>query len=161
MRAAISQDSAAARPAPTDTCIAGAGAVPAKIRIQGVSKTYRTKRGEVVALQDIDLTVAPNEFVTLVGPSGCGKSTVLRCFNRMNDLIETARVEGSIRYHGVDLYDPKVDPVEVRRRIGYLPEHPPLYPEMTVAGFLRFVARIKGVPRGDLEAETARVMEKV
>ena len=77
MRAAVFEDSAAG-PAPTSGGLAKAGEAAAKIRIQGVSKTYRTKRGEVVALQDIDLAVAQNEFVTLVGPSGCGKSTVLR-----------------------------------------------------------------------------------
>jgi hypothetical protein len=63
------------------------------------------------------------------GPSGCGKSTVLRCFDRMNDLIEIARVEGTILYHGVDLYGPDVDPVEVRRRSGMVFQKPNPFPK--------------------------------
>ena len=74
--------------------------------------------GDFHAVKDVSLPVRQNEITALIGPSGCGKSTVLRCFNRMNDLIETARIEGKVEYHGVDLYSKKVDPVEVRRRVG-------------------------------------------
>ena len=70
-----------------------------------------------------------NEITAFIGPSGCGKTTVLRCFNRMNDLIEGARVEGTLTYHGVDLYDPKVNPVEVRRRIGMVFQKPNPFPK--------------------------------
>ena len=65
----------------------------------------------------------------MIGPSGCGKTTFLRCLNRMNDLIESARVEGTLMYHGVDLYDPQVDPVEVRRRIGMVFQKPNPFPK--------------------------------
>jgi phosphate transport system ATP-binding protein len=74
--------------------------------------------GDYRAVRDINLPILENEITALIGPSGCGKTTFLRCLNRMNDLIEGARIEGSVRYHGVDLYDERVDAVEVRRRVG-------------------------------------------
>jgi phosphate transport system ATP-binding protein len=85
--------------------------------------------GDFLAVKDATLPIRENEITAFIGPSGCGKSTVLRCFNRMNDLIETARVEGSIRYHGVDLYGSGVDPVEVRRRIGMVFQKPNPFPK--------------------------------
>src|SRR5512134_2933705 len=80
--------------------------------------------GDYRAVRDIDLPSLKNEITALIGPSGCGKTTFLRCLNRMNDLIEGARVEGTLLYHGVDLYDERVDPVEVRRRIGMVFQKP-------------------------------------
>ncbi|MEP7201476.1 MAG: phosphate ABC transporter ATP-binding protein PstB [Ilumatobacteraceae bacterium] len=74
--------------------------------------------GDFCAVRDVDLRIKQHEITAFIGPSGCGKTTVLRCFNRMNDLIDGARVEGTVSYHGVDLYDPAVNAVEVRRRIG-------------------------------------------
>src|SRR5881394_945541 len=74
--------------------------------------------GSFRAVRNVSLDVRKQEVTAFIGPSGCGKTTVLRCFNRMNDLIVGARVEGTLTYHGVDLYDAKVNPVEVRRRIG-------------------------------------------
>jgi phosphate transport system ATP-binding protein len=85
--------------------------------------------GSFKAVRDVALTVRRHEVTAFIGPSGCGKTTVLRCFNRMNDLIDIARVEGSITYHGVDLYDPKVNPVEVRRRIGMVFQKPNPFPK--------------------------------
>ena len=85
--------------------------------------------GSFRAVRDVDMTIRQNRITALIGPSGCGKSTVLRCFNRMNDLIETARVEGRVEYHGVDLYGEKVDPVEVRRRIGMVFQKPNPFPK--------------------------------
>jgi phosphate transport system ATP-binding protein len=85
--------------------------------------------GAFRAVRDVDLRVAQHEITAFIGPSGCGKSTMLRCFNRMNDLIDTARVEGTITYHGVDLYDPAVNPVEVRRRIGMVFQKPNPFPK--------------------------------
>ncbi|HLS73851.1 MAG TPA: phosphate ABC transporter ATP-binding protein PstB [Actinomycetaceae bacterium] len=74
--------------------------------------------GNFQAVADVDLDFRRNEVTALIGPSGCGKSTVLRCLNRMNDLVASARVSGSVTYHGQDVYAPEVDPIEVRRRIG-------------------------------------------
>ncbi|HEX6230277.1 MAG TPA: phosphate ABC transporter ATP-binding protein PstB [Actinomycetota bacterium] len=93
--------------------------------VRGVSVSY----GSFRAVRDITLPIARNEITALIGPSGCGKTTFLRCLNRMNDLIEGARVEGSILYHGVDLYDPQVDAVEVRRRIGMVFQKPNPFPK--------------------------------
>jgi phosphate transport system ATP-binding protein len=85
--------------------------------------------GDFRAVRDVGMTVRQNRITALIGPSGCGKSTVLRCFNRMNDLIESARVEGKVHYHGVDLYGDRVDPVEVRRRIGMVFQKPNPFPK--------------------------------
>src|SRR5687767_14479850 len=74
--------------------------------------------GAFHAVADVGFDVPKNRVTALIGPSGCGKSTVLRCINRMNDLVPTARVDGQILYHGLDICSPRVDPVEVRRRIG-------------------------------------------
>ncbi|MCB1030252.1 MAG: phosphate ABC transporter ATP-binding protein [Acidimicrobiales bacterium] len=85
--------------------------------------------GDFRAVRDVNIAVRENEITAFIGPSGCGKSTVLRCFNRMNDLIETARVEGQLLYHGVDLYHRGVNPVEVRRRIGMVFQKPNPFPK--------------------------------
>jgi phosphate transport system ATP-binding protein len=85
--------------------------------------------GAFRAVRNIEIPVRKNEITALIGPSGCGKSTVLRSLNRMNDLIETARLEGKVMYHGVDLYDERVDPVEVRRRIGMVFQKPNPFPK--------------------------------
>ena len=80
--------------------------------------------GDFRAVQDASLKVHEHEITAFIGPSGCGKTTLLRCFNRMNDLISSARVTGSLCYYGVDLYNPQVDAVEVRRRIGMVFQKP-------------------------------------
>jgi phosphate transport system ATP-binding protein len=85
--------------------------------------------GDLRAVADVDLDVRAREITAFIGPSGCGKSTVLRCFNRMNDLIDIARVEGSVLYQGIDLYDPQVDPVAVRRLICMVFQKPNPFPK--------------------------------
>ena len=84
---------------------------------------------DVPALRDVSLEIYKNHITAFIGPSGCGKSTFIRCFNRMNDLIPTARVEGTILYHGLDLYGPEVDSVEVRKRIGMVFQKPNPFPK--------------------------------
>ena len=93
--------------------------------VEGLNVYY----GDFHAVTDVDLAFGHNEITALIGPSGCGKSTVLRCLNRMNDLIPGARVEGTVGYHGVDIYGPKVDPIEVRRRIGMVFQKPNPFPK--------------------------------
>jgi phosphate transport system ATP-binding protein len=93
--------------------------------VEDVSVYY----GAFRAVRDVTLPIYDNEITALIGPSGCGKTTFLRCLNRMNDLIEGARVEGILRYHGVDLYAPEVDAVEVRRRIGMVFQKPNPFPK--------------------------------
>jgi phosphate transport system ATP-binding protein len=85
--------------------------------------------GAFRAVRDVNVTIHKHEITAFIGPSGCGKTTVLRCFNRMNDLIDIARVEGKVTYHGVDLYDREVNPVEVRRRIGMVFQKPNPFPK--------------------------------
>jgi phosphate transport system ATP-binding protein len=81
------------------------------------------------ALRDVTLPIYRNYVTAFIGPSGCGKSTFIRCLNRMNDLIPAARVEGTVRYQGEDLYAPEVDPVEVRKRIGMVFQKPNPFPK--------------------------------
>ena len=100
--------------------------------------------GEFRAVRDVNLQIRKNEITAFIGPSGCGKSTVLRCFDRMNDLIDSARVEGQILYHGLDLYAPKVDPVEVRRRIGMVFQKPNPFPK-SIYDNLVFGPRLNGI----------------
>ena len=107
--------------------------------ISGLAVYY----GDFKAVRDITLPIREREITALIGPSGCGKSTVLRSFNRMNDLIEGARVEGKILYHGVDLYDERVDPVEVRRRIGMVFQKPNPFPK-TIYDNVAFGPKIAG-----------------
>jgi phosphate transport system ATP-binding protein len=81
------------------------------------------------ALAGVSLDIYRNFVTAFIGPSGCGKSTFIRCFNRMNDLIPSASVHGTVRYRGVDLYGPEVDPVEVRKRIGMVFQKPNPFPK--------------------------------
>ena len=85
--------------------------------------------GSYMAVQDVSLGIARNRITAFIGPSGCGKSTVLRVFNRMNDLVPDARVEGEIIYRGENLYAPHIDAVEVRRRIGMVFQKPNPFPK--------------------------------
>jgi phosphate transport system ATP-binding protein len=105
--------------------------------------------GTFRAVRDVNAEILQKEITAFIGPSGCGKTTVLRCFNRMNDLIETARVDGQILYHGVDLYDPEVDPVEVRRRIGMVFQKPNPFPK-SIYDNIAFGPRVAGI-EGDMD----------
>jgi phosphate transport system ATP-binding protein len=102
--------------------------------------------GTFRAVRDVNLDIHKQEITALIGPSGCGKSTVLRCFDRMNDLIEGARVEGKVLYHGLDLYGPDVDAVEVRRRIGMVFQKPNPFPK-SIYDNLAFGPRLNGVKK--------------
>ncbi|HEY8526992.1 MAG TPA: phosphate ABC transporter ATP-binding protein PstB [Acidimicrobiales bacterium] len=99
--------------------------MPIVFHVENLSAWY----GDFRAVRDVTLDVRQHEITAFIGPSGCGKSTVLRCFNRMNDLIPGARAEGTLEYHGVPLYGPNVDPVEVRRRIGMVFQKPNPFPK--------------------------------
>jgi phosphate transport system ATP-binding protein len=102
--------------------------------------------GNFRAVREVDLEVRRNEITAFIGPSGCGKTTVIRCFNRMNDLIDGARVEGSVRYHGIDLYGDNVDAVEVRRRIGMVFQKPNPFPK-SIYDNLAFGPRLNGIKK--------------
>jgi phosphate transport system ATP-binding protein len=85
--------------------------------------------GDVPAVKGITMDVFRHNITAIIGPSGCGKTTLIRCLNRMNDLIPSARVDGRLLYHGQDLYDPKVDPVQVRKLIGMVFQKPNPFPK--------------------------------
>jgi phosphate transport system ATP-binding protein len=99
--------------------------------------------GNFHAVGNVTFDVPKNQITALIGPSGCGKSTVLRCINRMNDLVPSARIEGQIQYHGVDINVPSVDPVEVRRRIGMVFQKPNPFPK-SIADNIIWGAKING-----------------
>lgn len=103
------------------------GDVPA----ESVMDTYHLNvfYGDFHAVHDVNLTFGKNEITALIGPSGCGKSTVLRCLNRMNDLVPGARVEGEINYHGQNIYAKGVDPIAVRQHIGMVFQKPNPFPK--------------------------------
>ena len=118
----------------------------------------RVRYGENVAVEDVALDIASREITALIGPSGCGKSTVLRCLNRMNDLVPGAAVEGTVRYHGQDLYGDRVDPVEVRRRIGMVFQKPNPFPK-SIYDNIAFGARLEG-RRKDLDEIVERSLTR-
>jgi phosphate transport system ATP-binding protein len=121
-----------------------APSTPAVFELEGLGVLYNGKQ----AVEDITFELYENEITAFIGPSGCGKSTILRCLNRMNDLVPGARVEGSIRYHGQDLYDPKVDAVEVRKRIGMVFQKPNPFPK-SIFDNVAFGPKVLGM-KGDM-----------
>jgi phosphate transport system ATP-binding protein len=112
--------------------------------------------GDFRAVRDVSIDVHQHEITAFIGPSGCGKTTVLRCFNRMNDFIDSARVEGKVLYHGVDLYDPAVNSTEVRRRIGMVFQKPNPFPK-SIYDNVAYGPRVSGTKkRGELDAIVER-----
>jgi phosphate transport system ATP-binding protein len=114
--------------------------------------------GQFRAVRDVHLGIARGEITAFIGPSGCGKSTVLRCFNRMNDLIPGAKVSGKVLYHGVDLYDAAVQPVEVRRRIGMVFQKPNPFPK-SIYDNVSYGPRLSG-RRKDLDDIVERALRQ-
>src|ERR1700742_3697489 len=118
------------------------------IKVEGLTKRY----ARTVAVDNISFEVEKGQIVGFLGPNGAGKTTTMRvltCF--LPPTSGTANVAG---------YDVLEQPMEVKKRIGYLPETPPLYPEMEVREYLEFVGRIKGVPAANLAKRVAEVSEK-
>ena len=111
-----------------------------KLAMAGLNVYYGTHR----AVRDVDLVIQPNAVTAFIGPSGCGKSTILRCFNRMNDLVPTARIEGSVSLDGEDIYAKDVQPVEVRRRVGMVFQRPNPFP-MSIYENITYGPRRHGV----------------
>ncbi|MGF1499207.1 MAG: ABC transporter ATP-binding protein [Elainellaceae cyanobacterium] len=118
------------------------------IEVEHLSKLY----GTAPAIQDVTFAVEPGEILGFLGPNGAGKTTTMRILTGYLPATSgTARVAG---------FDVHADSMAVRQRIGYLPETPPLYPEMTVEGFLHFVARLKGVSAGDRPHRVESAMKR-
>jgi phosphate transport system ATP-binding protein len=112
--------------------------------------------GKAAAVKDVSLGVREHAITALIGPSGCGKSTVLRCLNRMNDLVPSARVDGSVLYHGIDLYGRDVDPIEVRRRVGMVFQRPNPFPK-SIYDNVAYGLRIHGM-KDDLDGRVENAL---
>ena len=112
--------------------------------------------GDFHAVRDISLDVGAHQITAFIGPSGCGKSTVLRCLNRTNDLVPSARVTGGIDYRGHDLYGPSVDPIEVRRRVGMVFQKPNPFPK-SIFDNIAYGPRVTGMKLN--KSETADLVE--
>ena len=106
--------------------------------------------GKYRAVQGATLNVPKNSVVAFIGPSGCGKSTVLRCFNRLNDLVESFRLTGKITYHGANLYDRDIDAVEVRKRIGMVFQRPNPFPK-SIYDNIVYGARVQNYSKGQFD----------
>jgi phosphate transport system ATP-binding protein len=122
-------------------------------RLDDVSVAY----DGVPAVRGVTLDVPAHRITAIIGPSGCGKSTLIRTFNRMNDLIPGASLSGKVLYHGQDLYDPRVDPVEVRRRIGMVFQKPNPFPK-SIYENVAFGLRVNGL-KDDLDDRVERALK--
>jgi ABC-2 type transport system ATP-binding protein len=118
------------------------------IEVRNLTKRY----GEFVAVRGISFTAAPGQILGFLGPNGAGKTTTMRIITGF-----MPATSGTVKVAGYDIFD---DSYEVRKRIGYLPENPPLYSDMTVTGYLRFVGRIRGISRAELNDSVDRVLRK-
>ncbi len=127
---------------------AGAPQPNAKVRAVNVKVFYGAKQ----ALFDVTIDVPEKAVMAFIGPSGCGKSTFLRCINRMNDTIEGARIEGGILLDGQDVYDPTLDVVELRARVGMVFQKPNPFPK-SIFENVAYGPRIHGLARGKAELE--------
>lgn len=114
----------------------------AEVKIQ--SEKFNLYYGDFHALQDVTLDIYANNVTAFIGPSGCGKSSFLRSVNRMNDLVEGAHTEGRLLLDGEDIYDPKIDPVVLRKRIGMVFQKPNPFP-MTVFENIAYGPRVHGI----------------
>jgi phosphate transport system ATP-binding protein len=151
-----------------------AGGAPAASRVEGFGRTGATEEvteavmdlrkvhvfyGEYEAVREVDLPIAAREITAFIGPSGCGKSTLLRSFNRMNDLIPGARVEGEVLYHGVDIYSDDVDPIEVRRRVGMVFQKPNPFPK-SIYDNIAYGPRVLGTDKKELDEIVERCLHR-
>jgi phosphate transport system ATP-binding protein len=156
------------------------GAERAPVRIAGVDEKALADRAQEVAgakravlfdvddltvsyagdcaLRNVSLDIYQNFVTAFIGPSGCGKSTFIRCFNRMNDLIPTAQVDGTILYHGIDLYGSEVDSVEVRKRIGMVFQKPNPFPK-SIFDNIAFGPRVLGWKK-DIEERVEKALRR-
>jgi ABC-2 type transport system ATP-binding protein len=118
------------------------------IKVEGLTKHY----GDVTAIEDLSFQVEKGEIVGFLGPNGAGKTTTMRIITGF-----LPSTDGTVSVAGHDIFE---KPMEVKKKIGYLPEHPPLYADMTVSGYLKFVSKIKGVPRSARAGAIDRVVER-
>ena len=124
-----------------------------KIAARGVQVFY----GDNHAIKDVDVDIQDKTVTAFIGPSGCGKSTFLRCLNRMNDTIDVARIEGDIRIDGEDIYDKKVDPVQLRAKVGMVFQKPNPFPK-SIYDNVAYGPRIHGLAKN--KAELDQIVER-
>ncbi|PJI91895.1 phosphate ABC transporter ATP-binding protein (PhoT family) [Yoonia maricola] len=124
-----------------------------KISAKGVQVHY----ADTHAIRDVDVDIDDKTVTAFIGPSGCGKSTFLRCINRMNDTIDIARVTGDIRIDGEDIYDPKVDPVQLRAKVGMVFQKPNPFPK-SIYDNVAYGPKIHGLARN--KADLDEIVEK-
>jgi phosphate transport system ATP-binding protein len=120
--------------------------------VRGLTLAY----SGAAAISDVTLEIYRNVITAVIGPSGCGKSTFIRCLNRMNDLVPGVTVQGEVLYHGIDLYGPDVDPVEVRRRIGMVFQKPNPFPK-SIYDNIAFGLKVLGM-KDDLDGRVERAL---
>jgi phosphate transport system ATP-binding protein len=128
-----------------------------KIAARGVQVYY----GDTHAIKDVDVDIQDKTVTAFIGPSGCGKSTFLRCLNRMNDTIDVARVEGDIRIDGEDIYDKRVDPVQLRAKVGMVFQKPNPFPK-SIYDNVAYGPRIHGLSKNkaDLDDIVERALRR-
>ena len=129
----------------------------ARITVRKVNVWY----GEKTGIENVSIDIGSNEVLALVGPSGCGKSTFLRCLNRMNDIIDNCRVTGAIRLDGEDIFDPKLDVVVLRARVGMVFQKPNPFPK-SIYDNVAYGPRIHGLAetRTDTDEIVQRSLER-
>ena len=130
-------------------------AVDEKTKIS--AKQVQVYYGDTHAIKDVDVEILDKTVTAFIGPSGCGKSTFLRCLNRMNDTIDVARVEGDIHLDGEDIYDPRVDPVQLRAKVGMVFQKPNPFPK-SIYDNVAYGPRIHGMARS--KADLDEIVEK-
>lgn len=118
--------------------------------------------GDFLAVRDVSIAIPKNQITAFIGPSGCGKSTILRCFNRLNDLVNGFRLKGKIYYHNQNLnqnlYEPAIDPVQVRRRIGMVFQKPNPFPK-SIYDNIAYGARVNNY-KGDMDELVERSLRQ-
>ncbi len=114
--------------------------------------------GDFLAVSNVNLGFVKHEITALIGPSGCGKSTVIRCLNRMNDLVPGAKVHGSVRYHGTDIYDPSVDVIRLRRHVGMVFQKPNPFPK-SIYDNIAYGPRVTGMKPDSMDEVVERALK--
>jgi len=156
---------------PPDTSTGHAAITPRALQVREPAPTDLATRDRIFSIEDVTISysgkaavrdiafpIYKNEITALIGPSGCGKTTLLRALNRMNDLIPTAKVEGKVFYHDIDLYDSAVDPVQVRKRIGMVFQKPNPFPK-SIYDNIAFGPRVLGM-KGDMDSIVESALRK-
>ncbi len=125
------------------------------------AKNVQVYYGEKHAIKDVNIDIRPRSVTAFIGPSGCGKSTFLRCINRMNDTIDICRVEGDILIDGENIYDPKVDPVQLRAKVGMVFQKPNPFPK-SIFDNVAYGPRIHGLAskKSDLDEIVETALQK-